>query len=325
MKEIRGFPNYLATDSGEIIGKKGIDNPEVKVEGEGYNRVYLLDELGNKVSPWKYRLICLAYHSIPDGKTEEELVVNHIDGVKTNDNPSNLQWVSESENILHGTLLGWRSKRPLIKCLKDNCEEHVLFNDLHDAVSSTGLSYEDVWESIRLNKKIGGYSFFHIPWNDKDVLQGRLVLGGDRKTFKRPIDVLDIDSGLIKEYSSMKEFADELGILITHVRIRISDSSKPKLLQKKYVVVDKGYGFDWLSERVKLELKSRGAKKLLAYNTKTNQLIIWDSVYRFIKDNGLSKAVVTKPIAKGLVGKCGDWVFQYLSDKAKENILNAAR
>jgi len=58
-----------------------------------------------------HRLVALAYHSNPFNKPE----VNHEDGVKGNNRPSNLQWMTEEENTRHAFMLGLRKGNPSFK------------------------------------------------------------------------------------------------------------------------------------------------------------------------------------------------------------------
>jgi len=45
-----------------------------------------------------HRLVCLAFHGLPK---DEKLCVNHKNGIKTDNRPENLEWVSWSENERH--------------------------------------------------------------------------------------------------------------------------------------------------------------------------------------------------------------------------------
>lgn len=86
-------------------------NPET-----GYEQISLALESG-VTTGLVHRLVALAYVPNPENKPE----VNHIDGVKTNNAYSNLEWVTTSENALHAFELGLRipSKPWLGKTGKD--------------------------------------------------------------------------------------------------------------------------------------------------------------------------------------------------------------
>ena len=67
----------------------------------GYLRVTLCKD-GKTKYPFVHRLVAQAFIPNPDNKPQ----VNHIDGDKTNNYVSNLEWVTAAENIHHGFFLG---------------------------------------------------------------------------------------------------------------------------------------------------------------------------------------------------------------------------
>lgn len=82
--------------------KSNVGYLRVEVWSNGLGRKFLI-----------HRLLAEAFIPNPDGKPQ----VNHIDGDKTNNAISNLEWVTQSENQLHayrtGLQKGYRKPMPL--------------------------------------------------------------------------------------------------------------------------------------------------------------------------------------------------------------------
>lgn len=66
------------------------------ISNAGYHTVGL-SKNGVSATSRVHRLVAMAFVPNPDGKSE----VNHIDGNPRNNTPSNLEWCTHSENMLH--------------------------------------------------------------------------------------------------------------------------------------------------------------------------------------------------------------------------------
>lgn len=72
------------------------------INGGGYPHVTLWKN-GFKKSMDVHRLVANAFVE----KTESKTIVNHIDGVKTNNRAINLEWCTYSENLIHSINMGF--------------------------------------------------------------------------------------------------------------------------------------------------------------------------------------------------------------------------
>jgi len=114
-KRIPGFNNYEVTTEGRVYsmqrkhnGSEVIDNKEklmksTDVPGD-YTLISLVDNDGVRKSMKVHRLVALTFLDKP--KSEEKLVVNHLDGNKHNNVLSNLEWCTYAENSQHAFAIG---------------------------------------------------------------------------------------------------------------------------------------------------------------------------------------------------------------------------
>ncbi|MFJ5713154.1 NUMOD4 motif-containing HNH endonuclease [Neobacillus sp. NPDC093127] len=113
-KDIVGYEGlYQVSNQGDVKGldRKGVDGRDLKgkvlkpkMNTCGYLQVNLCK---NRIKKFLYvhRLVAKAFLNNPNGFSQ----VNHIDGVKTNNNLENLEWVSPTTNLKHAFSIGLKS------------------------------------------------------------------------------------------------------------------------------------------------------------------------------------------------------------------------
>lgn len=95
-KEIQGFNDkYLVSDDGKVWSKLNSCEISINPGSRGYQIVTLFEN-GKRYTRYVHRLVAIAFLGYKKG-----LVVNHIDGNKQNNNLYNLEWITQSENMIH--------------------------------------------------------------------------------------------------------------------------------------------------------------------------------------------------------------------------------
>ncbi len=94
-RPVPGYPFYKVSSIGRVLGLK-----RNKILKPISNRGYLVVKLGHpNLAYGIHQLVCAAF--IGNGVWNRHLVVNHINGIKTDNRPENLEYVTISENTLH--------------------------------------------------------------------------------------------------------------------------------------------------------------------------------------------------------------------------------
>ena len=134
-RDIAGFSDYMISNTGKVFSKH-VSRDIGYYINHGYPHVHIKNDTGE----WKYvkihRLVATAFLE----KLSDKLVCNHINGIKTDNNVTNLEWVTSSYNNKHAYDTGLKQisrksrnkcdKHPCAKLTKSDIEEiHKLLND----------------------------------------------------------------------------------------------------------------------------------------------------------------------------------------------------
>lgn len=129
LKRIEGFEGYFIREDGTVWSNLGQGNrrngklSELKqIKGRltpnGYLRVYIRNCFTDKrVDKYIHRLVAENFVENPDNKK----VVNHIDNNRQNNHYTNLEWVTQKENLEHAMKYGYLDRDIITGKMKRKC------------------------------------------------------------------------------------------------------------------------------------------------------------------------------------------------------------
>lgn len=137
---IQEYGNIKVCEDGTIIGKKGKLKPSYN-NSKKYGRVHI----GKHMYP-VHRLVAMAWIPNPENKPQ----VNHKNGIKTDNYPDNLEWVTNRENRIHAVKNNLSSATLSFEQIDEIRELYSTGNYTYcDLANLYGVSYSNIGYIIR--------------------------------------------------------------------------------------------------------------------------------------------------------------------------------
>lgn len=168
--EVSTFGNIRSINSGLGIANKKDKILKCFTDKNGYSHIGLTDEFGNRKNKLIHRLVALTFIE----NIHNKKYINHIDGVKSNNDISNLEWVTQSENMKHCFEIGlqtptkfWIGKTGINH---HSSKRIICINDglIYDSIISASEKYKLHRTAISavcrgIQQSTGGLKFSYYP------------------------------------------------------------------------------------------------------------------------------------------------------------------
>lgn len=139
-KKIEGYDNYSVSDTGLVKNTRTGRILTFTKDKDGY--LYAGLPKNGKVQKFRvHRLVAQAFIPNPNCLA----TVDHINGDKRDNQVSNLQWLSDRENLNKY----WKLHRKAVVCV----ENGVVYQSSYQAAAELGLSYQHITEVCKKKRK----------------------------------------------------------------------------------------------------------------------------------------------------------------------------
>ena len=141
-KAIAEFPKYEVSDGGEIRNADTGKTLSQFPNNRGYLKVSLRSPVdGRQRNVLVHRLVAKAF---VENDAKEKTQVNHINEVKSDSRACNLDWVTPSENVNHGTGISRRAESTSLPIVMIHSGLSVIFDSAGDAERRTGIPAKSI-------------------------------------------------------------------------------------------------------------------------------------------------------------------------------------
>lgn len=275
---IKGYDNYLITEDGLVYNRKlkrilrGSKNPA------GYRNVRISSNEGIVLTWGIHRL--LAYVFIPYVGDLNNLVVNHIDGNKSNNSLSNLEWTTHKGNLEHAGRTGLSSKCTPISIRNAITGEVKDYPSITECSRHIGVHKDTINYRVTIGEErvfLDGCQYrvkTDKPWYmPKDL--GIAMLAN---TTSKSIQMLDIRTGKVTTYDKLSDLSSHLKISPSSITRLLTVTDQPVITGLKQLKMTEDTN-DWINyDHPYLELeKTTGKRVVVIINDQTKEEFILES------------------------------------------------
>lgn len=153
-KKINEFPNYSISNCGRVRNDETNYIRKNTLNNTGYWVVSFKDGTKSTIR-LIHRLVAIAFIENSD---PEKDCINHIDGDKLNNNPSNLEWCTKGENNRHAYATGLAKTEKPVRSICVSTGEEREYPSAREAHRQTGIDYRQISDVCRgAQKTAHGY------------------------------------------------------------------------------------------------------------------------------------------------------------------------
>lgn len=275
--EIPNYSKYVISKEGVVIFKLLNRKLKGSVNPKGYLNIRITDDSGRTLTWGVHRLLCYVFKH--PNEPIIDLVVNHEDGIKSNNKLENLEWTTYTGNVHHA------GRNNLTKCCVPFQVKDIETGVVEEYPSATdysrkkGLSKDAVLYRLKKGPK---YVFPENKQYSRGITEVIWPSGYDliylNGQGKKPVSVKNLLTGKVTTYDKISDMAEDFSISPSTATTWVNRKNQPVLpgyIQLKWCsdatpwrVVDNPYDeLREFSNTVRVKLIEQFTNKELIFNS----------------------------------------------------------
>lgn len=309
--EIPEFSRYAISESGQVLDKLRSCNIFPWKTKAGYYMFSMIRDDGKCCWMARHRLIGLVFKN--PGVTDN-LVINHINGIKGDDRITNIEWVTQKKNVEHAGKLGLTTKCIPISMRDIDSGEVLNFPSIVECARYLGKTKDFV--NFRINKNDPNKVFpERKQYRKSDTNEEWLIpqypeLDAIHNGTCKSVTLRYFKTGKELTFPSLSELAHHLSISPSTVTSWLNKPSQtilPGLIQLKWT--HDPTPWKEVKDPYTVLDKYRKRKSIKVVHEPTGKVVMYEDLKTCAKDRGLNKTTLCYRL-----NSCGSTVF---SDKCR--------
>lgn len=295
--EVPNNPGYYINRKGEVFNSSGL-----KLKPGKHRQGYTNFKLSGKAK-YLHRLLAKAFIPNPD---KDKVYVNHIDGDVTNNELTNLEWVTSSENAVHAYETGLISSNIPIEAKDLRTGEVLEFRGYRHTAKYFGITRYPINNCLKKRDKARLLLGFYLlrrqnePWPNYDPND----IGCVGNTMYSPVLLIHQETGKKTVFLTKKDAAKHIGISEHQIHDHLKrNKGKPyrgyiiSLINNLFELEELKEKYEYVEPSPRRHARASTVSPIpIEVKDRLGHREVWESAEAFAKAHGVSRETLQASI-----------------------------
>lgn len=306
------YSNYSISKTGSVKNNITGNVLTGSINPAGYHLVRIKSDDGVTKTWGTHRLLGYVFLS---SSYSSDKIINHKDGIKSNNSLDNLEWVTYKENAEHAGALQLTTKCIPVAVLDVNTNDVIVYPSATECGRQLGLSKDAVLWRLKVGENIVfpegkryRKAFIDRPWNPVTEVKTSSLTS-------RKVLVKYMKAEITLEFESLSAVHSTYNLSMASLSNWINDPEQPVI--PGYLLIQWADGHQvWRDPgNLQLELdKTTGKNSIIVTDVKTGSEIVFDSAIDYSKKMNISKSTVYFWLKSNGDKEINGYTFKYYRD-----------